>query len=421
MLAALAVTSSGAGFLGVWSTAGPAEASTSAAASQDQASQSTNTTQTCPILCSPTTTMPPTTTTVASPPTTTRSRSTNSPPPASIPPVKTPQGNPGTGNPGTGNPGQANPGPAGNTLSPAQPPPPTVPSGGTGDNPVANAPFPAALQAIANSVHRSPPSNTSALIAALAPLEQAGMTPLQAEVAGMGQFPVAGDVYYTDDWLEPRPGPVPHVHMGDDIIAASGTPLRAPATGQLTYSNSDPNGYGLTALVTQPDATYYLMAHMSATVQGLTSGSAVTQGQIVGFVGATGDATGPHSHFEVHPQGGAGVDPKPILDQWQAQAIAAIPAVLAAYKGGTIPAPAVGQPVIPAPAQLTPGPSEYPTENPTLALGSGPQQKESLAAAHAPSVPASTRLGLAGLVLLLGTGAATLDVTWRARRARESR
>lgn len=408
LLGGILLASTSAGLLGVWSvagTVGEAGADTPAT-SRSEANQSTAATQPCLLLlCSPTTTAPSSTTTIAP-----RSITTTSP--RSTPPAHT------TAPPPSNNP-PANTPPPGNVSAP---PPPTVPSGGTGDNPVTNAPFPAALQAIADSVHRSPPSNTSALIAALSPLEQAGMTPLQAEVAGMGQFPVAGSVYYSDDWLEPRPGPVPHLHMGDDIIAPSGTPLRAPATGQLTYSNSDPNGYGLTALVTQPDGTYYLMAHMSATVQGLTSGSPVTQGQIVGFVGATGDASGPHCHFEVHPQGGAGVDPKPILDQWQAQAIAAIPAVLAAYKGGTLATPAVGQPVAPAPLQLVPGPTEYPT----VVTGSSPGQRQSLTVAHTrsgmpTSMPTSTRVGLAGLVLLLGTGATTLDVTWRARNARESR
>jgi murein DD-endopeptidase MepM/ murein hydrolase activator NlpD len=193
--------------------------------------------------------------------------------------------------------------------------------------------FPPGLLAIANSVKRTPPSNDSALMAALAPLQQLGMTAQQAMVAGMGQFPLAGPAYYSDDWLEPRPGNPPRLHEGDDIVAALGTPIRAPIDGVLKYDFSDPGGYGVAAIVTGPDKTFYLNGHLSATITGLATGSAVKQGQVIGLVGATGDATGPHDHFEVHPLGGAGVDPKPVLDAWQAAAIKAIPALVSSLKG----------------------------------------------------------------------------------------
>ena len=195
------------------------------------------------------------------------------------------------------------------------------------------ATIPPAMLAIANSVHRTPPSNTAALLSALAPLQKLGLTAQQAEIGGMGQFPVAGPAYYTDDWLELRPGPPPALHPGIDIVAAMGTPLRSPIDGTLTYDTSDPTGYGLAAIVTGADKTYYLMGHMSATVAGLSTGSAVKLGQVVGFVGSTGNSTGPHCHFEVHPQGGAGVDAKPMLDAWQAAAIKAVPALIRSLQG----------------------------------------------------------------------------------------
>jgi hypothetical protein len=118
--------------------------------------------------------------------------------------------------------------------------------------------------------------------------------------------------------------------MGDDIVAAMGTPLRAPVDGVLTYDHSDPDGYGLDAVVTGSDKTFYRLAHMSATVTGLATGATVKEGQVIGFVGDSGDATGPHCHFEVHPLGGAGIDPKPILDAWNKAAIAGVPALIAA-------------------------------------------------------------------------------------------
>lgn len=260
--------------------------------------------------------------------------------------------------------------------------------------PTTDTTFPPALLAIANSVKRSPPSSTAALLAALSPLQQLGYSPVQAAIAGMGQFPVAGPAFYTDDWLEPRPGPIPRLHMGDDVVAALGTPIRAPIDGTLKYDTSDPTGYGLFADVTGPDKTFYRMAHMSATVAGLATGAAVKQGQVIGFVGATGDATGPHVHFEAHPGGGAGVDPKPILDAWQAAAIAAVPALIRAIKGQPA-ATAATLPPIPVAVPATPAPSSQPLQLFT------PIRK-------VPARGQPTGLALIGLLALLATCGAAL-------------
>ncbi len=243
--------------------------------------------------------------------------------------------------------------------------------------------FPPGLLAIANSVHRSPPSNDAALMAALAPLKELGYTAQQAMIAGMGQFPVAGPAFYTDDWLEPRPGG--RLHQGDDIIAAMGTPIRASVAGVLTYDASDPTGYGLAAIVTGPDKTVYLNGHLSATVTGLATGSAVGEGQVIGFVGESGDATGPHDHFEVHPFGGAGVDPKPILDSWQAAAIKGIPALMRSIRG------------TPAPTVAAPGPLQMALPTPQAAFS--PALPLPLSTRRAPT-PEKSLAGLAFLAFL---------------------
>jgi hypothetical protein len=270
--------------------------------------------------------------------------------------------------------------------------------------------FPPGLLAIANSVKRSPPSNDAALLAALAPLQKLGFTAQQAALVGMGQFPVAGPAFYRDDWLEPRPGPVPRLHEGDDIVAAMGTPIRAPSDGTLRYDTSDPNGYGLLAVVTAPDKTLYYMAHMSATVQGLSTGSAVTQGQVVGFVGQTGDATGPHVHFEVHPLGGAGIDPKATLDGWLAAAVKAAPQLIRSVEAAAaLSAAAATPPVLPVAlplpqAETTPLPVALPTPTRTASSGSlaGP--------------------GLIGLLALLAASALALAQhrPWPLSTARDS-
>lgn len=287
----------------------------------------------------------------------------------------------GGGAGGSGGAGGTSPGAAGSGGGGSRP---------SGTAPAAPAPNPA-LEAEAASVHRAGGGGTAGLLAALTPLSRFGLTPVQMAIVGFGQFPVAGPATYSDDWLEYRSFPTPHLHQGVDIVAAPGTPLRSPTAGVLSYSDSDPDGYGLTALVTAPDRTVYVLAHMSATVLGLSSGSTVQQGQVIGFVGSSGDATGPHCHFEIHPAGGAGVDPTPILDRWVAAATAAAPGLIQAFAtGSTAPTPTTA-PVVP---QSVPAPvpaPQAPRVRASTAAGGGPGSRW-------PSGGAALGVGLGALV-----------------------
>ena len=252
---------------------------------------------------------------------------------------------------------------------------------------------------------RTGATTTWPLLLALAPLAHYGLTQLQTALVGFGNFPVAGPASYTDDWLEYRSTPTPHLHQGIDIVAPPGTPLRSPTDGVLTYSNSDPDGYGLTALVTQPDRTTFVMAHMSATVLGLASGAHVKTGQVVGFVGATGDATGPHCHFEVHPRGGAGIDGKRLLDEWLAQALAAAPSLIAAFQD---PGSSSAQPpVVTVPDSVPIAPISH-TRNRGELSGAA-----ALRSAGAPPLP--VRFG--GVIVGLGVAALAGRSLFRRRRS----
>lgn len=193
------------------------------------------------------------------------------------------------------------------------------------------------------SRNSGPGNSTAALLDALRPLQDYGLTREQAIAVGFGRFPVAGEAYFRDDFGEPRDTPAPHAHQGNDIFAAFGTPVRAPADGVATFAN-EPVG-GKCAYVTEPDGTWYYLAHLRGFAPGVAEGSTVRAGDVIGFNGDTGNAQGgpPHVHFEVHPRGGAAVSPKPYLDAWLADALAAVPDLLAPFRSvPTGPLTAIG-------------------------------------------------------------------------------
>lgn len=199
---------------------------------------------------------------------------------------------------------------------------------GDGGDPSTPRTVPADAQRIINSVVRSGPSSSEPLFEAVQELVDLGLTSDEAIRVGFGRFPIAGVANYTHDWLFPRYGPGFRFHHGTDVFAPFGTPLRATVDGIATAKTSELGG--LSVRVTLPDGTYFYYAHLSALAEGFESGMAVETGDIVGFVGDSGNAKGgsPHLHFGVFPNGGAPTDPKPILDQWLVEAADALPAIV---------------------------------------------------------------------------------------------
>lgn len=242
------------------------------------------------------------------------------------------------------------PGPAAPTATTK---PPVPPSGSADAQPPPGpVSVPPDAQRLIDSVPRTPGRDTGALLVAIQPLVALGMTPTDAAVLAFGQFPVAGQANYSDDWLYPRFSGGFHLHQGNDIFAAAGVPVRAPFTGIARTSG---NGLGgLAVYVTLPDGTFVYMAHMSAYAPILASGQSVPvhQGDVVAYVGATGDAAGgaPHNHFEIHPKGGAAVDPKPYLDAWLNGAVAAVPSVIQSVQAAKQPPAPAGSAAAAAPA-----------------------------------------------------------------------
>jgi len=91
-------------------------------------------------------------------------------------------------------------------------------------------------------------------------------------------------------------------HKGVDYAAASGTPIRVTGDGKIIFRGTK-GGYGNTIIVQHANKYSTLYAHMSRFMGGLRTGSRVKQGQVIGFVGMTGLATGPHLHYEFRIDG----------------------------------------------------------------------------------------------------------------------
>lgn len=132
-------------------------------------------------------------------------------------------------------------------------------------------------------------------------------------------FPVFGKVRFDDTFGAARAAPI-GAHQGADIFAPFGAPVIAVQDGRLIKVGTLPiSGNRLWLVTDNGDAFFY--AHMSAFARTARNGASVKAGDVVGFIGNTGDAepTPPHTHFEVHPGGmnEPAVDPYPIVTAWR--------------------------------------------------------------------------------------------------------
>ena len=91
-------------------------------------------------------------------------------------------------------------------------------------------------------------------------------------------------------------------HRGTDYAAPTGTPIRAAGDGKITTA-SRKGGFGNTIIIQHGQRYSTLYAHLSAYHRSVKTGRTVKQGQTIGYVGATGLATGPHLHYEFRVNG----------------------------------------------------------------------------------------------------------------------
>jgi murein DD-endopeptidase MepM/ murein hydrolase activator NlpD len=135
-------------------------------------------------------------------------------------------------------------------------------------------------------------------------------------VGGGFVFPVGGPHSFSDTFGAPRMfgTAYAHLHQGTDIFAAHGTPLLACERGVLIKIGTDTLG-GTKLWLVGASGTRYYYAHLSAFAPDVVENKVVAAGDVIGYVGNTGNAqtTPAHLHFEVHPNGGAAVNPYPLL------------------------------------------------------------------------------------------------------------
>jgi murein DD-endopeptidase MepM/ murein hydrolase activator NlpD len=142
--------------------------------------------------------------------------------------------------------------------------------------------------------------------------------PLQGELTqGFGPSPY---------WFEPsiRVGSTvyPHFHTGIDIAVPWGTPVHAAMAGRVEYAGWE-SGYGYTVVLLHDGGLRTLYAHLAR--MSVRAGEQVAQGAQIAEAGATGNATGPHLHFEVRTAPQVVVDPLAYLNGVPASELRTVP------------------------------------------------------------------------------------------------
>jgi murein DD-endopeptidase MepM/ murein hydrolase activator NlpD len=155
----------------------------------------------------------------------------------------------------------------------------------------------------------SPPVTTTTPV--ISPLSTAGAV-----------FPVQGPHTFGGDDARFGAGRAGHIHEGQDVVGAEGTPIVAPLPGIITFRAYQASAAGYYLVERASDGHDFFFAHCQKDSFAVDVGATVAAGQQLCRMGSTGDASGPHLHFEVWEGGwrvnsdSKPIDPLPLLQAW---------------------------------------------------------------------------------------------------------
>jgi murein DD-endopeptidase MepM/ murein hydrolase activator NlpD len=137
-----------------------------------------------------------------------------------------------------------------------------------------------------------------------------------------GRFPVQGPWTWGGEDSHFGASRGDHIHQGQDISAAEGTPLISPVAGSVFFRDYQESGAGYYLVIRGEDGRDYVFMHLLKGSQLVAKGDVVGKGQQIAQVGNTGRSSGAHLHFEIWPDGwyssttSKPIDPRPELEAW---------------------------------------------------------------------------------------------------------
>jgi murein DD-endopeptidase MepM/ murein hydrolase activator NlpD len=214
-------------------------------------------------------------------------------------------------------------------------------------------------------------------------------------LSGEYMFPVLGSTTadFSDDWGAPRA--TTGSHQGIDVFAPAGTPILAITDGTLFRVGWNTLG-GRRLWLADRHGNLFYFAHLAGFSPLAKEGAQVRRGDVIGFVGTSGDAQGtpPHLHFQIHPGGGWAIPPFAYVTTWLTGVRQ--PVVQGAVTAPDPPNPdaaatttAPPKPVKPKPVK--PQPPATTAETPPASTEAAPFETLPVATTEAPAAPPATQ------------------------------